>query len=398
MSVQLESVSFNHDPLGHSTDALNIRRNASQAVAMPEWQRGVSVAAEDSPAAYSLADVQGHTVTIKATFRRTSGDCKCVQVRALDMKGRRGCLYAVIEALGLAEWIRPPVRSLLGSVHERTVCFEANNLSGPVEFALAHHRLGTAGVERDVVMWRWQFRHGFGPWQDIGFTQHEVFAVLREPTAPWQQQPAAAANTQLPWVDALRHACRWAAGTHTIDAAAGKVTQGVYAEGPGLVTYDCPGGGGSHYSWGDFDLTAFLDRLGGGIGNGYYVNCSDCATFTSTFANVLGADLWQSRMGWSFDLNPLLAIGSSIWQTACGWGGFSYHEVAWKGACTANENIFDACLQVDIDADPTAPPQTGDLPRNMRFGNAGDGDYRDRLSPSGTCDPQPASRARRVVI
>jgi hypothetical protein len=102
-------------------------------------------------------------------------------------------------------------------------------------------------------------------------------------------------------------------------------------------------------------------------------------------------------MGWGFNLNPLLAIGSSTWQTACNWGSFSYHEVAWKGACTAAEYIFDACLQVDADADPKVAPHTGELPRNMRFGNAGDGDYRDRLSPSGTCDPQPTSRARRAV-
>ena len=92
-----------------------------------------------------------------------------------------------------------------------------------------------------------------------------------------------------------------------------------------------------------------------------YVNCSDCATFTSTFSNVLGCDLWQSRMGppvGQFALNDMLAIGSNVWQTACqgidGWSGsFSYHEVAWKGACLADDHIFDACLQVDGDADPT---------------------------------------------
>ena len=396
MAVQLESITFNHDTSSHSHDALTIRRNATQAVTIPEWRRGVSTSAEDAPAAYSLADVRHSRVTIRAEFRRTGKVGNCVQVRALDMKGRHGCLYAIIESLGWERCFRPPAGSLLGNVRESTVCFGPTGTSGSVEFELIDHRLDTAGVERDVVMWRWQFRDGLGPWQDMGFTQHEVFAVLNVPSAPWQQQPVAG-NAELPWTDALRYACAWARGAHTADDAAGKVTSAVYALGPSLVQYDCPGGGSSHYSAGGFDLTAFLDRLGGGVGNGVYVNCSDCATFVSTMANLVGADLWQSRMGWGFNLNPLLAIGSATWQTACGWPGFSYHEVGWKGACTANEHIFDACLQVDIDGDPTAAPHTGELPRNMRFGNSGDGDYRDRLSPSGSCDPQPTSRARRAV-
>jgi hypothetical protein len=396
VSVQLESITFNHDTAGHASDALTIRRNASQAVTIPEWRRGVSTHPEDSPAAYSLADVRQSRVTIRAEFTRSGRTPECVKVRALDMKGRHGCLYAIIEPLGLGRWLNAPIRNLLGSVRERTICFGANDRSGSVELELVHHRLGSAGVERDVVLWQWQYRDEHGAWQEMGFTQHEVFAVLNAPRAPWQQQPSA--STQLPWADALRHACVWARGALTADEATGKVTSAVYALGPARVLYDCPGGGSSHYSGGGFDLTAFLDRVNGGVGNGVYVNCSDCATIVSTMANLVGADVWQSRMGWGFALNPLLAIGSATWQTACGWSGFNYHEVAWKGACTANEHIFDACLQVDVDSNPLAAPHTGELPRNMRFGNAGDGDYRDRLSPSGSCTPQPASRTRRTVF
>jgi len=45
------------------------------------------------------------------------------------------------------------------------------------------------------------------------------------------------------------------------------------------------------------------------MGLGEKVNCTDSANTVSTLANLLGCDLWQSRMGWSFDLNPLIAIG-----------------------------------------------------------------------------------------
>lgn len=183
--------------------------------------------------------------------------------------------------------------------------------------------------------------------------------------------------------------------------AAALVTRSVYALGPSVVTYDCPGGGSSHYSAGPFDCTAFLERLCGGMGNGVYINCSDCATIVSTFANALGCDLWQSRMGYGFDLNELLAIGSTVWKTACGWPAFSYHEVAWKGACTAADAVYDACLRVDGDGDPTQPPRVALLPQDLRFGNPGDLLYRDCLAtPAGraNCNPQPATRARRALV
>jgi hypothetical protein len=228
--------------------------------------------------------------------------------------------------------------------------------------------------------------------------------LLDLPTAPWQQAPGAMA---LPWTEVLDHACRWAAGATTVDGAAAAVTRAVYNLGPATVRYDCPGGGATHYAYPAFDCTAWLDRLRGGLGNGIFLNCTDCATIVSTFANALGADLWQSRMASNFALNPILAIGSSIWEPACrsaGWlgGAFSYHEVAWKGACDINDAVFDACLQVDGDADPTTAPHTALLPINVRFGNPGDGDYRDRLcTPAGrpNCNPQPAtSRTRRTVF
>jgi hypothetical protein len=106
-------------------------------------------------------------------------------------------------------------------------------------------------------------------------------------------------------------------------------------------------------------------------------------------------------MGWGFALNELLAIGSNTWQTACGWGGFSYHEVAWKGGCNTNDAVYDACLQVDGDSDPTSAPHIPLLPQDLRFGNTGDLHYRDRLTTPGgrpNCNPQPGTRKRRTVI
>jgi hypothetical protein len=101
-----------------------------------------------------------------------------------------------------------------------------------------------------------------------------------------------------------------------------------------------------------------------------------------------------------FSINPILAIGGSNWEPACGLPGFFYHEVAWKGDCTLDDPVFDACLLVDGDLDPTRSPHTPFLPANMRFGNPGEGSYRDRLAtPSARvlCIPRPETRHRKLV-
>jgi hypothetical protein len=326
-----------------------------------------------------------------------------VEVRAVDPtvdpQDPSGCL-------GFILWLmRAIIRALfgnpLGEVKARTVSFLPSGLSNYVTFELKHARLWDLGVGVRTTTWRWQYRvRPSGSWTDFETTTHRIYSVLSVPKAPWLQLPADPTNLQLPWTEVLDFACAWAVLTGTADDAAARVTRRVYELGPSLVEYDCPGGGSTRYAFPDFDCTAFLDRLRGGPGRGKYVNCTDCATIVSTFANILGCDLWQSRMGSRFALNPLLAIGSSVWQTACGWPAFNYHEVAWKGACTANDAVYDACLQVDGDADPTAAPHTPLLPVNLRFGNPGDGEYRDRLAtPAGraSCTPQPSTRKRRLV-
>lgn len=404
MSVVLKAIKFNHDSSSASGDALNIRRNASTPVPVPEWQNGISVNPEDSPAAYSKASIGSNPVTVQVQLERTDPGLGSVEVRAIDgdvdPPEPDGCMGLIVRII--RTFLRALFGNVLGEVEARSVRFGGTET--PFEtFTLTKHRIGTAGVGAYTTTWRWQYRAGEGPWTDFALTKHRVYLLLAIPTSPWQQAPYDPANTHLPWTDVLDQACYWAIASQTPDDAAAGVTKGIYELGPSVITYDCPGGGSSHYSWGPFNCTAFIDRLKGGVGNGYYVNCSDCATFASTFANALGCDLWQSRMESFFDLNEILAIGSSTWQTACGWGGFSYHEVAWKGACTADEAVFDACLQVDGDADPTTAPHTPLLPANMRFGNPGDGDYRDRLCPpgpggSGACNPAPATRVRRTLV
>jgi hypothetical protein len=409
MSVQLLAIKFNHDSSSATTDALNLRRNATQFITVPEWQRGVSVNSDDSPAAYALAKVRGNTVTIQARFRSTTPELTAVEVRALDADvdppGPGGCAGLIVRIFRAL--VRALVGNVLGEVAPRSIIFSAGGDSGFQTFQLQHTKLDSSFVSARITRWRWQYRTAGGSWTDIETTAHRIYLVLDVPTGPWQQQPYAASNVQLPWTEVLDYACNWAVTSTDPDAAATRITRRVYELGPGTLEYDCPGGGSTRYALGAFNCTAFIERLRGGVGNGKYVNCTDCATFVSTFSNVLGCHLWQSRMypnsTVSFGLNPIRAIGAAAWYPGCpNWlsKAFSYHEVAWKGACQVNDEVFDGCLEVDGDADPTAPPHTPLLPANMRFGNPGDGDYRDRLAtPAGRphCIPQPSSRTRRIV-
>jgi len=400
MDILLDAIKLNHDPATAHDNALNIRRNATEFIDVPEWRRGVSVNPEDSPAAYSRQETAGSTLTIQARFEWLGPAAETVEVRALDghldPPGPLGCigiLARVFRAL-----FRRVFGNVLGEVKATSVSFSGPGLGAYVSFELLHTQLQSAGVGVRTVNWRWQYRSGGGPWVDFDTSLHRIYVLLETPTAPWQQAPYGPGNVQLPWTDVLDRACRWAEGAVDRDTAAGQVTHGVYDLGHTSVTYDCPNGGAPFYSYPNFDCTAFLERVAGGPGNGQYVNCSDCATIVSTFSNALGCDLSQSWMGLDFDLNPILAIGSGTWETACQWGGFWFHEVAWKGACTESDQIFDACLQVDADADPTSAPHTPLQPVNMVFGTAGSGDYRDRLSPAGNCDPMPWYQNRRPVF
>jgi hypothetical protein len=372
--IAVEAIKFNHDPASASHDALNLRKNATQFITVPEWRRFLCVNPEDSRAAYAVAPTHGKTITIQASFSSTD------------------------HALGQAE-IRAEHR-----VKQQLVPF-VNGSSGYVTLELIDPPVHERHVGLYDQTWEWEYRiPPHHEWKQFAITRHRFYVVLDMPTAPWQQTPYNAANTQLPWSDVLDYACHWAAGATTKDAAAARVTHSVNALGPAVMTYDCPGGGSSNYSGGPFECTAFLQLLHGGVGNGIYVNCSDCATITSTFADALGCDLWQSQMGYGFDLNQMIAIGAATFQLACGfWTSFSYHEVAWEGACTAADDVFDACLKVNGGPNPIGAPWVPLLPVDARFGTTGSGEYRDRLAtpaPTGRpkCNPQPGTRQRRALV
>lgn len=429
MSADLLEVVFNHDIGSATTDALSTRRNAADPALPPEWRRDFGPA-QPSAACYVRDAIAGPLV-LRARFARRDPDVRRVEVRArravvpdlppfwlflLGAAAPRDPAAAYWYRLAVALWLSGVIpasaspSNVLGDIEPAEVSFDASGLSGLVPLSL-NGSLQNVPVGAYSVRWIWQCRHSpRDPWIDVAVTNHTIYLTLGPPTPPWTQGPFSPANLTLPWLEVLDVACRWAAGAQTLDECADRITRTVNALGRTVVQYDCVGPGSAllgspHYTVvpGIFDCTAFLERLRGGVGNGWYVNCADCAAIVATFANVLGCDLWESKMGGvlPFPLNPTRAIGSSSWQSACAVGAYAVHEVAWKAQCREGDEVYDACVELDGDSDPTRPPHTPLLPINMPFAIPGAAGYRDRLvAPPGLalCQPLPLTRQRRIVI
>ncbi len=367
---EISAVNFNFRSGAGEPYGLNIRSNFATAAPSPSWQKGRSTAYADSPVAYPIKETQGRAI----------------------------CLQAAFEANGIsAAHVRAIGGGRLGRIKEQLVSFDDKGQSGLQTFELEQTTFHAHGINAYNVLWRWQWRLSpDSPWRELASTHHRVFILLGTPTAPWTQTPE---DTTLPWTDALEIACGWAAGATDQDSAAGLITQ--QYNSCGKVAYDTTAGA-TFYGWSTFNLTQMIDRLNGGPGLGGLVNATDNANTVSTLANLLGCDLWQARLGWSFKLNKLLPIGHDTWEVPFGWG-VSYHEVAWKGACTEDDQLFDGCFQFDDSADPTATPPTPSLPVNMVFSDGSAKSYQRRLCPPGSdgcakCQAQPSTRRRRPLV
>ena len=112
--------------------------------------------------------------------------------------------------------------------------------------------------------------------------------------------------------------------------------------------------GATFYGAGSYHLTQMIDRLNGGAGLGPKVNCTDSATTVATFANLVGCDLWQSRMASSFASEPddrhrLQQLGHPV------HGQLRLPRSGLERCLHGKHRVFDGCLKIDADADPDAP-------------------------------------------
>jgi len=367
---EISAIQFNFNSSTITSDALNIRKNYSTPSPSPSWSKGASHTFTDSPVAYAIKETQGRPLGIRVSLK--ANGLSAAFVRAID-------------------------GGHMGSVKEQLVTFDSSGNSGYQTFQLQNPTLHAYGVNAYNISLRWQWRYlPTNPWREIVVTRHRLFVILETPTLPWVQTVG---SISLPWTDALEIACNWANGAADRVTAATRITERY--NGCGKVSYDTVSGQTMYGGWTSYYLTQMINRLNGGPGLGEKVNCTDSANTVSTLANLIGCDLWQSRMGSSFYMNPIIAIGYNIWAVPF-WGGFGYHEVAWIGACTENDRLYDGCLKVDGDADPTSAPHVPLLPTNMLFGDCVTLNYRLRLCPATAtgctqCQPQTGTRQRRQI-
>jgi hypothetical protein len=374
MSIRIEAITFNHDTDSATHDACNIRRNYDEFIRPPEWRRAADGSVLSNPAAYSIKETRGNTISIRVALRSTAAGSAFVRAVGLD----------------------PLPHNTLADVAAREVVFDAAGDSVTEFFDLENVRLEAVGVNAYDVLWLWQQAPtADGPWDDFATTRHRVYAILREPVPrkPWRPDWFSSSNTQMPWADVLRWACRWARGARTPQEAASMITHEVYklgrtqvaipGETPGpLLTYNDVDFYARYSDNISLKCMSFLMRLNREVANGPQVNCDDCAAVVSTFSNILGCNLAQAWVGndsFQFILNPVLAIGAG----AGGWNSmeFQHHAVAWAGACDVDDEVFDACLMVDGDAHPgvNSHQHLELLPANLRFGRAGQRFYQWRL-------------------
>ena len=333
MRVELTAIQFNYEADLTKTGAFNLRRSETRTVRVPEWQPDVSDNFEASPAAYAICGLP-EEMTIQASFKCQSGLNTPLMIKA----------------------IAEPSGHVLGDIEPQEIPNTAT--TGFVTFKLPHARVASVGVGIHDIAWHWQYSDHPDVWTDVETTFHRIYTVLALPSCPWEAEARAESNIHQPWTDVLDYACLWASGARDLDEAATLITKNFFKLGEHLLRYE----GGEYYAFATFHCTEFLRLLKTGVGP-HTVNCDDCATIVSTFANILGCQLSQSSLGLDFKTNPVVSIGSTCFCSK----DFIHHSVAWKGKCTAEDEVFDGCLQIDEDvAPPLIPVQAVNLP----FGTA----------------------------
>jgi hypothetical protein len=411
-----EAIKLNNTPNALTPKTLNLRRNATTTIPIPEWTYQMDEAWE-APVAYNVAAVGTGPVTIKAKLQ-------ALEILA-DGTSQPWTGQAPVRAVG---------GGILGDLDEVLVDF-VDGVSTPeyIAFTASGHSLGSTGV-RGVAMediaWTWQIlRPGEVDFLDVGTSHHRVYTVYRKPRAPWDNTPGSAQNA---WTEALDVACSISGGVGMADdldeiccavaalfnAGGGfcDTVNGSPSTTVGALMYDVATA--PHYSGGpNVQLGAFLERCRGGAGNGPLVNCSDCAALFSTLANLLGANLWQGQIFTGLII-PVMPIGCGSWWLpstgyVAGAGVFpseflNLHEVAWKGDVVLGNLVWDVCYLVNGAADPANPEAAHPSVRVINYpwgvpfsGTAGVLDYREMLSDPGNvqnCVPDAASKIRRIPI
>jgi hypothetical protein len=350
---------------GNFNVPLQLRKNKKESLPYPEWNPGILM--DDSCAAYRTQLPEGknpNRVLIEAVFQLEGREYAEAEVRTISARSST---------------------NVLGEVRPTTIRVTAGEeVLQPL--LLRDTDLATRGVGRFAICWQWQYRFPGEDWQNLALSEHRIYTILGMPSLPWLQCPCESDSLvpapnipELPWTELLDIVCCWAWGAQTADEAAMMIALALFRLGQTYFTPFDPHPilryhGNTFYTTlgrydttterlfqGFFRLTELIARIKGDKNAPDRVNCADCATILSVFANAVGADLEQVIICArdSFTLNPVLLIGAppDAWKTK----SFQLHEVAWKGPRSFEGRVFDACLGLDADSNPTTLGRLGSV-------------------------------------
>jgi len=359
--ITLDSIGFCYDPSGASVCSLQLRKNFEQNNNFPEWVPGTTNA-EQSVAAFAIGNISGKTPTIQVHLSMVGSPNNSVYIKATASSG-----------------------NVLGNIDKTEVHFPASSANAHTTSAilnLSNETMTSGGIQSNDFTWTWYYKIGNASWIQLATTNHRIYVILDTPAAPWKTSRTNPTINQLPWIDVLDHAVNWAATAVNETSAATKITNHVYSNLN--LTYQ----GGTAYilqgataPWKTvFLCTEFLNMLAGESGTpGKAVNCTDCATIVTTFSNILGCQLTESRMvkkgnlATGFKINKTMLIGAtSMSLLPNGTDVFLYHETAWSGGTGPRNHIFDACLKLNNSSDPFSEPSSTTptiLSTGMQFTN-----------------------------
>ena len=394
--LTLISLQFDHTTGPSTTSALHLRRDGETRVSRPEWVSG-NVDPDDCPVLYAANFHSATSVFIKARFRtllRLDQLTKSLEVRASE-GGVLGAIDPFVVVFKKGPLLARDLPARTVDPVERLEPVEVD-----IEVPLTH--LGLYGPSQTDVSWRWEYRVGDGAWYFLARTHHRVYCTPRRPNDPWILSERGVAN---PWTAALDIACQASnlSGSEEMDGLAAGLCEllnpGGLAPNPFRLAYTVDDPGDPHYNGpnGTLDLSAFLERAGGGAGNGELVNCDDCAGLVVTLANLLGCDLYEQYISTSA-MHLVIPIGEGQWWAhplgfqpsfgAAGDGILNYHRVAWRGNNANDAVVFDITWLLNAFGNPDDPEQPHPeirspwYPYGERFKVAGALDYIGRLHPA----------------
>ena len=375
LDIVVAAIIFSHAGKVSPDSALPIRMNQDTPVATPEYEWNMTTGntlVRSLPVCYSITDHDQQPLRIRCSFYSEQLRLKKRWVRAVskDASGQ-------------------PHYNVLGEVAKKEITFGLNGYSigeTPGEpyvwMDLEGSELADRGVCSTETKWQWHWsERPDGPWENFPSavfgqqpTTHRTYVVLTSNYGESWSSNAGASN--LPWAEALQHACDWADGARTTGEVRQRITTSIHYLG---FRRECPlfYYNDSQYAPSDrINLGLLLARLDGRPGMGPCADCSDCSAMVSVFSSLLGAPLQQAKISGPFNMNPVQGIGQLRWGSPLDSGRrfFKHHKVAvdpeeLKSAPSRAVRIYDACLKLDADSDPTDASHVDPvIPAGLNYG------------------------------